>query len=316
MRDSRIRIGGRLITHPLEANIWQLDLEDQVAYLRSVACAGCNTGAPMPGKFVEWITWKLGERIAEDYMLPYNRKMFGEDLNDLGTYWLEKLPDVSFEDTLRSCLMHRAYGKQPGHAEFYYPEAHGFGELWRRMADALGDHIEYGKRVDTIDLKARSVTTADGSVYRAERIVTTIPWRSVTTNGLPAGLQEDIRELRHTSIVIDPIPDSPETQAHWIYVPDPAVDHHRILVRKNFCPGASGCWTETRLERFHGDLDRAYLNEYAYPLNTLNKPAVMRRLLAAAGEMGVYGLGRWGEHEHYNADLVVEKALAMAEGMT
>ena len=56
-------------------------------------------------------------------MLPYNEKMFGDDLDALGTYWLEKLPDVSFEDTLRSCLTHKAYGKQPGHANFLYPKA-------------------------------------------------------------------------------------------------------------------------------------------------------------------------------------------------
>ena len=41
--------------------------------------------------------------------------MFGNDLNLLGTYWLEKLPNVSFEETLLSCLEKRAYGKDPGH---------------------------------------------------------------------------------------------------------------------------------------------------------------------------------------------------------
>lgn len=76
----------------------------------------------MPDKFVDWIRWKLGDKIADNYMLPYNRKMFADDLNDLGTYWLDKLPDVSFEETLRSCLMKRAYGMQPGHAQFYYPK--------------------------------------------------------------------------------------------------------------------------------------------------------------------------------------------------
>lgn len=88
-RDSRISIHGRLIGSPFEANIWQLDEAHQRRYLADIAAAGCNTGAPMPEKFVDWIYWKLGRGIAEDYMLPYNRKMFGDDLNVLGTYWLE-----------------------------------------------------------------------------------------------------------------------------------------------------------------------------------------------------------------------------------
>lgn len=111
-------IGDQQVGHPLEANIWQLPVDSQVEVLSSIARSGCNSGKQKPGKFKDWIIWKLGDRIAEMYMLPYNRKMFADELDELGTYWLEKLPDVSFEDTLRSCLEHRAYGKQPGHASF------------------------------------------------------------------------------------------------------------------------------------------------------------------------------------------------------
>ena len=78
-RDSRIVIGTQEIGHPLEANIWQLDLESQVGVLSSIAKAGCNSGVPMPEKFRDWIIWKLGDRIAEMYMLPYNRKMFADE---------------------------------------------------------------------------------------------------------------------------------------------------------------------------------------------------------------------------------------------
>ena len=137
VRDSRIVLGNATVNHPLEANIWQLPLEEQVEYLMSVAKAGCNVGADMPKKFVDWIRWKLGDKISDEYMIPYNRKMFGDDFDDLGTYWLEKLPSVDFRETLLSCLTRRAHGKQPGHAEFYYPKKFGYGELWRRMAQTF-----------------------------------------------------------------------------------------------------------------------------------------------------------------------------------
>ena len=55
------------------------------------------------------------------------------------------------------------------------------------------------------------------------------------------------------------------------------------------------------------------MNEYAYPLNTINKNEIMQELLSWCRKKGVYGLGRWGEHQHYNSDVVVEKALIMAE---
>lgn len=85
-RDSRIAVNGDVISHPIEANIWQMKLENQVEYLKSIAVAGCNLKEEMPQEFVSWIYWKLGDKIAENYMIPYNQKMFGEDLNQLGTY--------------------------------------------------------------------------------------------------------------------------------------------------------------------------------------------------------------------------------------
>mgnify|MGYP007056244002 CR=1 FL=1 len=83
-RDSRISLPGAELGYPFEAHIWQLPQEQQIAYLKSIAVAGCNLGQARPERFTDWITWKLGEEIARTYMLPYNRKMFGEDLDRLG----------------------------------------------------------------------------------------------------------------------------------------------------------------------------------------------------------------------------------------
>ena len=74
-RDSKIRFQDQFMGSPFESHIWQLPVEDQVRYIKSVAIAGCNLGTPKPEKFVDWIRWKLGDEIAENYMLPYNRKM-------------------------------------------------------------------------------------------------------------------------------------------------------------------------------------------------------------------------------------------------
>lgn len=56
-----------------------------------------------------------------------------------------------------------------------------------------------------------------------------------------------------------------------------------------------------------------YLNPYAYPLNTIGKPEAMKKLLTFCKSRKIYGLGRWGEHCHYNSDVVVELALQLAE---
>ena len=316
-RDSRIVIGTQEIGHPMEANIWQLELESQVRVLSSIAKAGCNSGVPMPEKFRNWIIWKLGDRIAEMYMLPYNRKMFADELDELGTYWLEKLPNVSFEDTLRSCLTHKAYGQQPGHASFYYPEKYGYGELWLRMADAIAPKVLCDMKVTGLDCDRRQISTEDGRCFEAETIITTIPWNCFEKlSGMPQDIQTSIRQLKTSAIETRYVPEQLDTHAQWLYIPDEEKPYHRILVRHNFCQGSRGYWLETRKERVSLFKDKAaycYMNEYAYPLNTIGKPEIMKKLLIFCADKGIYGLGRWGEHCHYNSDLVVELAMNLAQ---
>lgn len=315
-RDSRISIHGEMISHPIEANIWQMKVEEQVEYLKSIASAGCNQGKKIPEEFVDWIYWKLGSRIAEDYMIPYNQKIFGRELNRLGTYWLEKLPNVSFEETLLSCLTRKAYGKQPGHAQFYYPKKYGYGEVWLRMADAIKDHVEYGKRVKAIDPMSRTVSTTDGCRYQADHIITTIPWKEFSEiYGMPAELMEKLKQLRYSSIQTEYFNGHMETEAHWIYYPNKNLPYHRILIRHNFCPGSRGYWTETNADRVEKGKETifTYMNKYAYPLNTIGKNELMKEILEWCSEREIYGLGRWGEHQHYNSDVTVELALHMAD---
>lgn len=318
-RNSKIKIKESYIDHPLESNIWQMEINDQIEYLKSIAEAGCNRGEKMPEKFTEWIYWKLGRRVAEDYMLPYNRKMFDSELDQLGTYWLEKLPNVSFEETIRSCLTKKAYGNEPAHTQFYYPKRHGYGELWLRMARRLNDKIRYQQDVKAIDIEKKIVITAAEECYEADKIIFSIPWQSIKKWGnLPDKLLDGIRRLKHSAVEVRYFPHTVDSSAQWIYCPDPTLFYHRILVRHNFCEGSKGYWTETNSQRVNMIPQRFshhfhYMNEYAYPLNTVEKPQIMRELLEYAKEKKVYGLGRWGEHEHYNSDVTVEKAIALAK---
>ena len=315
-RDSRIAVNGDVISHPIEANIWQMKLENQVEYLKSIAVAGCNMKEEMPQEFVSWIYWKLGDKIAENYMIPYNQKMFGEDLNQLGTYWLEKLPNVSFEETLLSCLTKKAYGEQPGHAQFFYPKKYGYGELWLRMAEEIKGQIKYDASVHAIDFDTNTVTTKEGETYSADVIISTIPWMEFAKiTGMPQELKEKIGHLKYSSVQTAYFPDNLDTEAQWVYYPDPELSYHRILVRHNFCNGSKGYWTECNSTRVDETTESTfqYMNQYAYPLNTIGKPEIMKELLEWAKTRRVYGLGRWGEHQHYNSDLVVELALKMAE---
>lgn len=299
------------IDYPYEANIWQLPIDEQVEHLLSISRAGCNCGASKPELFDDWIVWKLGEKIANEYMFPYNKKIWSIDLKRLGTYWMEKLPDVSMKETLYSCLEHKAYGSLPGHAKFYYPKRFGFGELFLRMADRVKDHIVYNEEAESLQVEQLCVNNR----FSAKKIINTIPWKAFEHSAdMPKDILQAIGKLEYTSIVIEYQPDRTETQAHWTYYPDEALSYHRILWRSNFCEGSTGYWTETNLKRFSPDPEKfSHINLFAYPLNTIMKPEAITKILNWARRKNILGLGRWGEWEHLNTDVTIERAMHLAD---
>lgn len=309
-RCTKIVVGDHEIDYPFEANIWQLPDALQEEYLDSIKQAGCLLGAKKPARFIDWVRWKLGDRIAETYMIPYNEKIFSCDLNTLGTYWLNKLPDVSYEEVLESCRRHQPFGTLPAHANFYYPKRHGYGEAFLRMADELGQRIEYNVPVTRLDPER---LTINGTVT-ADCIINTAPWETLSKD-FPAPIRDEIALLAHAGTDTDYVSDCPDTPAHWTYYADRALSYHRIIHRHNLQPGAKGCWTETNTKRRKPDAGGAdhFENEYAYPLNTLAKPEAIKKILAYGSERRIFGLGRWGEWEHYNSDVVISRGFKLAD---
>ena len=309
-RISRIKLHGLEIDYPIEANLWQLSKEAQADYLESIARAGSAGGMPMPKVFSEWITWKLGSLIANEYMLPYNRKIWSMPLDGLGTYWLYKLPSVSFRETLLSCLYGKPYGNLPAHSKFYYPRKYGYGEVWRRMGNALSDHFIPNSRVNSIDLKSMTVN----SRWSAETIVSSIPWPCwLTAAGMPSSIIGAIKDLKNASIDVDYYPENLSTNAHWIYVPDESVPYHRFLARHNFCTGSKGYWTECNSKRSRPTNSFRYSNQWAYPINTVNKPALVKTITAWALSNNILPIGRWGTWEHMNSDIAVSEGIKFAK---
>ena len=307
-RVSKISILSRMVDHPYEANLWQLDLDRQVDYIESIAQAGCVRGLPMPESFASWIRWKFGDRIADDYMLPYNRKIWSMDPDELGTYWLHKLPDVSFRETVASCLQGKPFGALPAHGTFLYPKNHGYGEVWKRMGEALGESLVTGVGITSVDLARLSVN----KTWQADVIFNSVPWHHWRNwTGIPDVVSEDIAALRNVSIDVDYVPETFPDEAHWIYEPDESINHHRKLLRSNFSPGARGYWTETNARRSAAPTSWRHTNEYAYPVNTVGKPRQIARVLEWAKCHGVIGFGRWGTWEHMNSDIAVKNAIRL-----
>jgi protoporphyrinogen oxidase len=243
-RNTKIVVGKHTINYPFEANIWQFPMEEQIEYLESIAKVALFQ-SEKPTRFADWVYWKFGDKIAETYMLPYNRKIWSIDLNELGTYWLDKLPDISFRDTLKSCLSHAFYGTLPAHAQFYYPKKTGYNEVFLRIADSLNEHIHYGYCVNELDIKHLGV---NGGSFTSDYIINTAPWQEFATT-FPREIKKLIETLLYSSVDIDYYDEPSDTDAHWTYYADEALPYHRKIHRDNIIADSKGFWTETNSKR-------------------------------------------------------------------
>jgi hypothetical protein len=197
----------------------------------------------------------------------------------------------------------------PAHGEFFYPKNHGFGEVWKRMGDALGEKLILGSPLTRIDFDTKIVN----GMYRAETIVNSIPWPAIAQAGkTPLDVQSAIASLVNVPIDVDYHPEDIDGPSHWIYEPDEAVSHHRILARSNFATGSRGHWTETNARvspEYNGFRHR---NDYAYPVNTVGKPSAIATIHQWANSVGVIPVGRWGNWEHINSDIAVTLGIQAA----
>ncbi len=311
-RISKIFIHNSFIDHPIESNLWQLDFDNQFKYIMSII--NSQKTIDPPTKFTDWIYWKLGNEIANNYMLPYNRKLFSSELDELGTYWLNKLPNVDLNQTIMSIIQKKTLGDLPAHKNFLYPKKYGYGEVWSRIGRYINSNLSLNSQIKELDFTNKTVLTNKGS-YQAEIIINTIPWGSFEKIiNLPIKINNSISLLKHNSITTRYYSNNYPSNAHWIYFPNEKIYYHRILLRSNFLPNSKGFWTESRSDReiFVPVVEKNnpyFINDYAYPLNTINKPLAIKNILDFFSNFQIYGLGRWGEHEHYNSDVTVQKAM-------
>jgi len=312
-RCSKIAIHDQFVDYPLESNIWQFPLDIQVKYLMSIfSSLSFSSSKVSVKKFEDWVHYKYGSEIAKNYMVPYNKKLWGVHYNSLSTTWLHKLPDVNYEEILLSCLERHSRGKLPAHARFFYPKEGGFGAVWEKLAESLGENLMLDTPVKSFDFKSLVVNSS----FRGRCIVNTIPWPVLSSvSNFPGQIRGRISKLKSVPIRIDYFGENISSPAHWTYVPDEKIPYHRIMHRNNFVPDSRGYWTETNAERVKDPVSKIFslTNEFAYPVNDLHKDIVISSILDWGKGNNIYGLGRWGTWEHINSDVAVEKALKLSK---
>lgn len=319
-RVSKVKLGDNYIDYPVESNLWQLPVGEQVMYLMSVVKAGEVSGKKEPKNYEEWIRWKLGDMVADNYMIPYNSKIWGVSPKEMSIDWLHKIPSINISEILEYSIRRKAdVSKYPSHPGFYYPKNGGFQTIF----DAIYEKV---KGSVVLNSSVKKMINRDGlwvinDKIVAENVVNTAPWSKLFhALGAPKQLKKYFDNLKSTSLVVSLWEEDFTHNWHWLYDPSLSMPNHREFYVNNFSASSkkNGMYTETNLKRWPGkgcykrnghNPVYEYVNKNAYPIPVIGHTQAIKELLSFYEKLKLYGVGRWGQWQYLNADACIKEAI-------
>jgi len=321
-RVSKIALGGITIDYPVESNIWQLPLEEEIQYLISVVRNGEFQGRPEPKNYEEWIRWKLGDKICDDYMIPYNEKLWGVKVDQMDCDWLYKIPQVNVEEILKYSLERKAdVRKFPAHIHFYYPMKGGFQRIVDALAEDEKHYIQF--KTKAVKLENRDKRWVINKELETKYVINTVPWNSLYEPlGAPEELTADFAKIQYNRLMISLYEKQYTHNWHWRYIPDIHKTYHREFFIHNFAADSkeNGVYLESNLDRYrqqtmkyNGKLIYEVRTEAAYPIPVIGHQNAIKHILEYYEPKGLFGVGRWGQHQYQNADVSMYEAMKFVE---
>jgi protoporphyrinogen oxidase len=319
-----IDLEGHPVEFPIELNLWQLPTDMQVDYLYSYLNVA-NKEIKYEN-FESWIRNYLGDKIADNYMIPYNKKLWCMDISRLNTDWLIKIPETDVKLVLKSIIEKNSNftEKVVSHKSFYYPKYGGFQSLFDAIKKPIESFIKLNYDVKTLRYDKGNGTWCVNEKYLSKKIINTAPWVKLDIQIGGFDYKKEFENLEYLSDVISLWEREPYThKAHWMYIPNPDIEQHREFYICNFAPYSKpgGVMTDINRKRWLNNDKKwkagtplfEHENIYSYPLPTKIYKESMRKILNFSKNYNLYGLGRWGQWQYFNTDQCIKQVLDFFE---
>ncbi|MCV7179022.1 FAD-dependent oxidoreductase [Mycolicibacterium sphagni] len=245
-RRSGILRDGYVVAYPFE---WR-QFRDSVPWpvrARSAASLVAHRAKAPTGRddrtLDDWVKNRYGPFLAETFMAPHARKVFGIDPRDIPAAWAsQRILSPRFGSVIAMALPRPGRSPRPTEVvdRFLYPQG-GVGVLWSGLAESLGDQVNwlFDSRVTSITKPARgrfsvAVSGPDGNIE--------VSCRRIISTGRPEDLAMSLgldelaaavaqRSGRRDLVVgVVHVRDSPASWRgyQWLYTHDTGIRAHRF----------------------------------------------------------------------------------------
>jgi protoporphyrinogen oxidase len=341
-REARCYTYGSLTSYPFQKHFRELpDAEVVEQCARGLSDAGDFEAA---SNFEEFLLKRFGSGIAEHFLLPYNRKLWGRDLKRLSADWVNQR--VAAPEGVGQKFASTGGERKPLQSDstVAYPSHGGYGEIMKALARKVND-LRFGTKVLRVSPARKEITTENGEVYQWHHLISTLPISQLLkmVDRVPESLKKEADGLEFLSLklVLVVIGHPVDTEVQRIYSAQPELPAHKIVINHNSSPylrslphhGVTGEVSYSLDKQFVPALEERFIKnlvelkiirdarevlrsvvldvKYAYPVPTPGRDQVVARVKEWLLERDIHTVGRFGEWSYINADEAIYRGLSL-----
>ena len=348
VRNTKIFYEGRYVKYPFENGL--ADLPKMVNYrcLKGYIEAFLKRKSEEyePWNFKEWLIYRFGKGISEEYLIPYNEKIWSFKLENMNFDWIkDRVPDPPLGDIIKSSLGIPTEGYKH-QSIFYYPLNGGIQALADKIADEIKEKIKLDNPAESVG-KEGNKWLVNGIKY--DRVISTMPLQELfkILDDIPAEVQRAVDDLIYNSLITFLVGLNQDNigDYSWVYFPDKKVLYNRVVYQSNYSPnnvptGKSSLIVEiTYLKGKDLNIDNKFIKkniieslarkniidkdrvcfvdwrrmEYAYVVYDLNYNKNIELIYNYLNEMGIQFQGRFSRFKYINMDQVIKEVRQFVE---
>lgn len=348
-RNNKIYYRGHFVKYPFENGLSDLPKEDNFECLYHYL----KNDYPPPSNFKGWIYSTFGQGIAEKYLVPYNKKVWNTDPEEMSLHWVEgRVPKPPLVDVIKSAIgiPTEGYAHQ---LNFYYPLKGGIQALIRTMEQEMTSRIIKDFAVKKVFKEKNGWCVSDGvSQKKYDLIVSTIPIFELlkALEGVPSEVFDASGQLQYNSLIAILLGLEGNSLPAYtaVYFPDEDLKFNRVgfphifsrhnvpsehssLVVEITAKENDSTWRLSDEELLKhsiqglsgcGLLDpkrvcfkKVVRSKYAYVIYDKDYLKNMEIVKNYIERLSIILCGRWGEFEYLNMDACVERGRRVAENI-
>lgn len=240
MRESWIWMRDRWIPYPLQNNIRHLPAPDLLECLEGLLeVQGADPSCA--ANFGEWCDLQFGRGISNQFMRPYNFKVWAHPPEMMSKEWIaERVAVIDLKRILANLVYQQDELSWGPNNTFIYPLHGGTGGLYSRFRPFVEAGLQMGREVVEINVEEGTLRLADGGVDRFDQLISAVPIPALLRMIRPLPERElvaagDLHNSHGLVVGVGIKGPAPSTKC-WTYFPEDSAPFYRVTFLSNYSP--------------------------------------------------------------------------------